>query len=662
MILVLLGLPVKAHSARPPTWVKEQINYVSSHAPVPSSDQVGWTILSSEIHVALNEQGRLSFTYRKIWRLNDLKEQSLSILLPYDDTQQALSGPMVWVQKRRSWKNQKLKGQSVDVPDLSGPLVTGGRRLVISTDAVAPGRVVAASWTLTDRLEFPSTRVFSPLETLSVERFKVTADSNVRLFYNPVDGAVRDVTTGGLELWGLPSASPADARADAWRRSPLDAFPIVTVMRGDVAKQSWPDLALRVRALFDQALLEEADHGGPDYPNLAHELSGHLESRDEKIAALTAFVQSLTYRNIAWGAGAYTPDHPTEVLRTMSADCKAKTLLLHGLLEQIGVASTPVLVRLDQQYLAYSGPPTVSIFNHVVLAIHDGVMPEESTRLKQGPGRGSVLIDATDPIALLGATPYGLLGSEGLWLGEGGGLFKIEVSTPPSQQHARLTVDMDGFEKARFRLEITGGAELVRLVGQHVDAASGRLTNRSRRIIQQRFSMTVSGLVPDEIMYMAADQFLASPASLVMSGYIDLPAARLSGDRYAVGGLLKALAVSLDIPLEGYDDFSRWSDEEAGPDFRSARCCSAKQTRLLGEVELNVPEGWQVESWPRFEDISADWVEASVSSPESGARWTIKVEGHSGDFGDQSQAARRRDMNQIAKVLRGRVILTSTVP
>jgi hypothetical protein len=100
----------------------------------------------------------------------------------------------------------------------------------------------------------------------------------------------------------------------------------------------------------------------------AKSLTKNLKTEEEKIEALSNFVQSIRYVAIELGEGSIVPSFPNEVLERGYGDCKDKATLLFTLLKSIGIKASPVLVltadlgELDTNFPSW-------YFNHMILKV-----------------------------------------------------------------------------------------------------------------------------------------------------------------------------------------------------------------------------------------------------------------------------------------------------
>ena len=188
----------------------------------------------------------------------------------------------------------------------------------------------------------------------------------------PESVAIRQRTTGGL----APAVATRAARDRVyqWDLSPLlpdkpaeyapDRFQTGTGFEM-TDYRSWNDLSATLFPHF-----ESASTIGPTSPLQAEIATIKAASNDPKVRAALALAlveNKIRYVNIALGVGGLVPATADVTWQRRFGDCKAKSVLLSGILRELGIAATPVLVNtlsgdgLDQRL------PKISEFNHAIV-------------------------------------------------------------------------------------------------------------------------------------------------------------------------------------------------------------------------------------------------------------------------------------------------------
>jgi tetratricopeptide (TPR) repeat protein len=188
----------------------------------------------------------------------------------------------------------------------------------------------------------------------------------------PESLAIRQRTTGGLAA-AVATRAGRD-RVYQWDLSPLqpekpaeyapDRF--VTGTGFEMTDyRSWGDLSATLFPLFEKAATI-----GTTSP-LQAEIAGiKAASSDPKVRAALALAlveSKIRYVNLALGVGGLVPANADLTWQRRFGDCKAKTVLLSGILRALGIEAVPMLVNtgsgdgLDQRL------PKVSEFDHVIV-------------------------------------------------------------------------------------------------------------------------------------------------------------------------------------------------------------------------------------------------------------------------------------------------------
>jgi hypothetical protein len=625
-----------AQAAAMPEWAKP---YVSR--PVPQGSFVGdseWVALYSEVEIGAQAAGLLRRTYRQVLAPVGGKPRLLRLGVAYDRALQELKPPQVWVRGAHGTIRLELSESTLDVPGLLAPWTTSQRLMLSAIASIAPEDRVILQWEVNDREPLPGGDVLWPFDVYPSAEFVVRAAPSEtggmppKLFWvEPGEGegapAVRE---GDVVLHEVPAIAAVYGQ-DPWLSTPLEALPHMVIHRGP-GKPEWPALAAEAAALFRGALAAE--------PRTAWTpTAARLATGGGAVQRMAAFVQSLTYRNVAWGEGAYRPEPPGETLRTRSADCKGKVLLLQTLLSEANVESVPVLCQAGPAYQGEPAVPTLRAFDHVVLAVR---LPGAETwpgALVDGPGQGWVLFDPTDSVAVFGLPPSNLQGRSCLWLGPEGRLFPVHTRQPGCRRvEVALDVKLACSGEARFDLKAAGESPLARDHRPQEDAES------FRQSAQQALGQALPGAVLSEAVFQEPDHEKRQPPHLEIRGTIPEALLPVGGDLYTFPAPAALVGQALGIPalpkMNTGDAPSAW---QAEPRFQGESIC------LQGEVSLSLPAGWSVAARPEMHPIAAPWLAAGTA--ESPA-WKVTVEIPRGRFAAGAAHQRLSDLNALATLFR----------
>jgi transglutaminase-like putative cysteine protease/predicted Zn-dependent protease len=214
-------------------------------------------------------------------------------------------------------------------------------RLRIEVPAALPLRYLVRGAKLS-----PREKVAGGVRTLVFERHDVPASPSIDL------GAPRDVTPAPVVIFG-------------WGRS-------------------WADAAERYGALWQRAL------AGAKLAATARAAAGAGASRDEAIRRIVGWVQkNVRYTGLELGDAAIVPAAPGETLKRRYGDCKDMSLLVVGLLREVGIDARLALLRTGWQEIAPE-LPGLGQFDHAIVRVE---------------GKEPIWIDPTDPFVAPGRLP-----------------------------------------------------------------------------------------------------------------------------------------------------------------------------------------------------------------------------------------------------------------
>ncbi|HXI02095.1 MAG TPA: hypothetical protein VNI57_02855 [Candidatus Saccharimonadales bacterium] len=647
-LMVAAGGP----EAAGPDWAKPLLE-----KPVPAGGYIAesdaWVSLRTEIELGISPQGGLVRTFREVLAPTGTKSKSLTVALQYDAAVQDLVEPAVWVPGAFGYRQVKMKKASVDLPGLEAGTLGSGRNLFITTKEIEPGEKAILTWQVSDKRPFPGEDVIWPFGLYPTSELVIHAGTGgaagePEILYVEPGAATARVVEGDLRLESLPAYRHVYSAEDPWLAAPLTALPHVVARVTPPGDRGWETVSTRVAELFSGSLAGDA---GRAWVKAAKDLTAGAETPAARTAAFAAFVQSLTYRNIEWGMGAFRPETPSESLRTGSADCKGKALLLQALLSEIGVESVPVLCRIGPNYEEPPSVPTVLAFNHVVLAIRDPSAAGKPAALTEGPGKGWVLFDPTDPAATLGLPPRNLEGTPALWgAPQGGGLFTIHTAEPGAQLvRATLQEELAEEGQASFRLRVEGPSRMATALG------SGKLheadSDALRGRMQQVLATVSPGLTLEKLDYSPPDHLDARAAVVEMQGKIPSPLQPLGGDLFTLASPTALLSLVLDVSqLAGKAPSTDAKDTiETKPEWKAGRCCQVSSIGFEATARLSLPEEWRIQAGPAMADLDAPWLRSRVaSSPD----WSFLAEIPRGRFEPGSDVKRRKDLEKVAALFR----------
>jgi len=630
-----------------PSWAKDLDRDLaivqSTHGDHVHEDDP-WLVLYNEVLIESVGEGHFTQKHRKAWQNISAEKRPLRVGVPFDSATEALTGFTLLKQRGKLWTKYTGKHTGVEVPELSSDFVTADRVNVLETSEVRPGERVFGTWTVNSTETFPGDRILPVMDPMPVNRLVVRAPTPVVL---RAFGRFGAVDRNSYELNRIPAFGRAHDASDRWRASPLMSIPFLLASM-HAADSSWRDSARRARALFDAALAEDrAASDIPAHVRKAKELTTGLTSIEQKVAALVTFAQSLVYRNIEWGIGAYKPEPPSEVLRTMSGDCKAKVLLLSAMLAEIGIESVPVLARLGEPYLEYQGPATTNIFNHMVLAVRTQGSFGERARLESGVGRGWVLFDPTDPLATFGLPPRGLQGTLALWLHEDGDRFDIEFAEVADRFRVDLDFEVRETNTALFRMTIDGASPYASAAKHNSDPDG--LVPRLKRYAEESLRYGVPGLKLDDVLYDAPDHLNGQAAKVTLIGSVPHPAQKLSSELVAIGAPTALVAHAIGLPRQLSRKTPPDRERALMEEWETPVCCAADQSWWEARIDVELPQRWHLEFQPQVAKLDNPWITAGIDNEDRA--WHFNIRRMRGHFPGSAPAQRVADLNTILSAM-----------
>jgi lipoprotein NlpI/transglutaminase-like putative cysteine protease len=95
-----------------------------------------------------------------------------------------------------------------------------------------------------------------------------------------------------------------------------------------------------------------------------------LPTNEDRVSAALEFVQSqIRYFSVSLGESSHRPAAPDIVIKRRYGDCKDKSLLLMSLLREVGIESSPVLVKLGRRKALEGMLPSPLMFDHVIVKV-----------------------------------------------------------------------------------------------------------------------------------------------------------------------------------------------------------------------------------------------------------------------------------------------------
>ncbi len=176
------------------------------------------------------------------------------------------------------------------------------------------------------------------------------------------------VLTGGFYTWSadLPLEEPKPVPDDAPMRYQLGELMQVTTY------QSWADVS---SSMVQHYVTEDSIPAGGELADRIADISSASDNPLERAALALQLVQDeISYLLNGLNGGNYLPQAPNETWENRFGDCKAKSLLLLAMLEELGVEAELVLVKTQGGDALPGLAPMPGNFDHIIVrADIDGV-------------------------------------------------------------------------------------------------------------------------------------------------------------------------------------------------------------------------------------------------------------------------------------------------
>jgi hypothetical protein len=129
--------------------------------------------------------------------------------------------------------------------------------------------------------------------------------------------------------------------------------------------KSWEEVSRLMAPLFAKAA--ELPKGSPIEVEADAIGAKSAKPEDRVFAALQLVEDKTRYFALLMGDGSYVPAQAEDTWTRRFGDCKAKTALLLAILHRLGIEAEPVLVNLGGGDGIDELPPSLAIFNHVIV-------------------------------------------------------------------------------------------------------------------------------------------------------------------------------------------------------------------------------------------------------------------------------------------------------
>lgn len=128
---------------------------------------------------------------------------------------------------------------------------------------------------------------------------------------------------------------------------------------------SWGQIASTFQPLFDEARRIQPDS---DLAKQADHIAGeNKDPASRMMAALRLAQEQVRYVALLLGDGAYAPTPAEDNWDSKFGDCKGKAAMLLAMLDRMGIAAVPLLVKSEDGELLGQRLPSIDSFDHVIV-------------------------------------------------------------------------------------------------------------------------------------------------------------------------------------------------------------------------------------------------------------------------------------------------------
>jgi len=352
----------------PPSWV------VSQQVPAPSAEPGNSPIeiLLSDAQVNLQPDALSTYSHTAI-RINNAQGLAAgSVAATWDPEFDSVTIHQVTIRRGGQTIDVLGNGQKFTIlrreQDLEQQTLNGQLTATLQPEGLQVGDIVELEMSLIRR----DPTLQGHMELNSDLTIPISIDQARLRVLIPSKAAVRQRVGRGLPaasisktdgatvstwtLSGLPVEQPpefAPPRYASNRRLEITDF------------QSWNVLAALFLPLYEKASIIAPE--GPLRQEIDRIKTASADPIKRAELALQLVEQKVRYVNLALGVGGLVPSDTNETWKRRFGDCKAKSVLLTGLLRELGIDAVPVLVNTEAGDGLNERLPMVGLFNHVLV-------------------------------------------------------------------------------------------------------------------------------------------------------------------------------------------------------------------------------------------------------------------------------------------------------
>jgi Domain of Unknown Function with PDB structure (DUF3857)/Transglutaminase-like superfamily len=449
-----------------PDWFKQALSLPTPAVPSDAPAMVLFQRIDLRVEADLSAELRHVLAIR-ILRSSGLDYAIFAVTVPPGGTLKRFN---VWSFDGHARRSQANRANAVETTLMPG-VYTDTRRILLRVPGARAGDIVAAEYTLEERLWFPSYEWFPQPDGLGTARTEMAIElprdwrveahgMRVTPHQSGSGGNVREFSIGPLD------PIPIEAHAPPRR----DVVPVVHLRfldpEGTKTFPDWKSVAIWYQAL-------SAPRYDPGQAPKELLLRAVDDDSARVVLALAREVQrSIHYAAIELGLQGWIPDAAGDTWQRRYGDCKDKATLLVAALGARGIVARPVLVCTRSVQAVNPDAPDPGQFNHVIVAIRWPGNAAPAGVTSEGPsGRAWTFFDPTDPFTPLGMLPGDDAGTWAVIADSSEGLVRLPAAKERSlrvRTHMRITQDGD----LSGTVTLTGGGAVAAVLTRDFNAAS----------------------------------------------------------------------------------------------------------------------------------------------------------------------------------------------
>jgi len=440
--------PVPAHAGDAPAWLH---NLATASLPKYPDDPPVVTLLDERI-VAVKDSGEIRTVRRRAYKILRPQGRDFGTVVVHFDKETQIAGLKGWCIPAQG-KDYEVKEKDAYETGMSEELYSDARAKILKIPAPDPGNVIGYEYEQRERpYILQSSWWFQSTHPVREAHLTLQLPPGWEYKTYWLNHAEQQAVPLPNNAWRWDISEVPAVKVEP-EMPPLEAVEgrLVVVYYATSGRQAavgtWGDLAK-----WYYGLTVGRRDASPEIKQKVAALTAGAATNFDKIRALVSFLQrDIRYVAIEIGIGGYQPHSATEVFAKRYGDCKDKATLLSTMLREIGIESYYVIIHTRRGVAAPNYPPTMSSFNHVILAVRlpDNMPTRDLHAVKKHARLGNLLFfDPTDHLTPLGYLPsveqanYGLLVTE-----QGGDLLELPLLPPATnrlERSAKMTLSSNG--------------------------------------------------------------------------------------------------------------------------------------------------------------------------------------------------------------------------